>query len=254
MLTNWQLSRFILRRRDETPERQLLKIKNDAYLLRIYTNNVTILLEKSGKLNNERNKIVEIGSAGGITKLIFPQVLTTDVRSSEGVDELLNAQKMPFRDNSISAFIGKDVLHHMPDVEECLKELERTLIPGGRAVFLEPNWNIFSFFVFTFLHPEPFLPFTKNWKFESEDPMFSNQALPYILFKRDFKVAQSRFPNLKISVLESRTGLDFLLSGGVYKRNKLSDDILLRTEKFLKKIFIDKHFHLARIIALEKVN
>jgi SAM-dependent methyltransferase len=253
MLTNWQLARFISRRRDETPEQQFLKIKNDAYLSRIYTNNITILLEKSGKFFNERNKIVEIGSAGGITKLIFPQVLTTDVRRSKGVDELLNAQKMPFKNNSISAFIGKDVLHHMPDVEKCLMELERTLIPGGRAVFLEPNWNIFSFLVFTFLHPEPFLPFVKDWKFESDDPMFSNQALPYILFKRDFKKAQSRYPNLKISILESRTGLDFLFSGGVYKRNKLSDDILLRIEKFLKKILIEKQFHLARIIVLEKV-
>lgn len=248
----WQVKRFHKRLRPENPEEQSQKILNDPYLRFVYENILLDAFKLSNVQNIENPLIIELGSAGGITKTLFPEIITTDVRSAKGVSKVMDAQEMTLETESVDLFIAKDVLHHLPDVSRHFDEVSRTLSKSGKIIYIEPNWNVVSRFIFTFLHPEPFLRNTRNWAFLSSEPMFSNQAMAWIIFCRDKDVWEKRFPDLKFSIEKSRTGIDFLLSGGVYKRNKIGMKFLLKMQKVFSKVGIDEMFHVARVIVVER--
>lgn len=46
-----------------------------------------------------------------------------------------DAERVPYGDNEFDLVIGHAVLHHIPDVEQALREALRVLKPGGRFVF-----------------------------------------------------------------------------------------------------------------------
>jgi SAM-dependent methyltransferase len=46
-------------------------------------------------------------------------------------------EQLPFGDGSFDAAFGHDVLHHL-DLERARDEIRRVVVPGGRAVFVEP--------------------------------------------------------------------------------------------------------------------
>ncbi|MDP9094868.1 MAG: class I SAM-dependent methyltransferase [Actinomycetota bacterium] len=46
-----------------------------------------------------------------------------------------DAERLPYEDNAFDLVVGHAVLHHIPDVELCLREVLRVLKPGGRFVF-----------------------------------------------------------------------------------------------------------------------
>lgn len=248
----WQVKKFHKRLRPENPEEQSQKILNDPYLRFVYENILLDAFKLSNVHNIENPLIIELGSAGGITKILFPEIITTDVRSAQGVSKVMDAQEMTLETESVDLFIAKDVLHHLPDVSRHFDEVSRTLSRSGKIIYIEPNWNVISRFVFTFLHPEPFLRNARNWTFLSTEPMFSNQAMAWIIFCRDKDIWEKKFPDLKFSIEKSRTGIDFLLSGGVYKRNKIGMEFLLKVQRVFSKLGIDTIFHVARVIVVER--
>ena len=260
-----QLSHFLARKRDEDPELSRSKILTSAFLLNHYREIISLCINlgQTGKSNSNfelaakhytQIKIAEIGSAGGVTSVMFPKVITTDMRECTGVSIVTSASNLPFDDNSLELIIAKDTLHHIPDVQRHFSEISRILKVGGRAVYAEPNWNSISKFVFKHLHPEPWDENVSEWNFHSLDPMFSNQALPMIIFKRDISKFYDLFPNLQIEVISKPlAGLSFLLSGGVYKRSILPDTLLGLIRKIENKSTTwMKIFGFVRIIVLTK--
>lgn len=175
-----------------------------------------------------KGKYVEIGAAGGITKYQNPTIITVDVRSDKGgVDIVISDEVLPFDNESITGAIGKDVFHHIPSVEKHLYELERVLAVGAKCAYIEPNWNLFSRIFYTLFHPEPWDSKQVPWSFDSKNPMFSNQALPWIVFKRDFPLFVALFPNLHVRIEPiPLVGLSYLISGGLARRNRISSKAL----------------------------
>jgi len=53
--------------------------------------------------------------------------LVADVREGD-------AESLPFADGSFDGVISHGVIHHTPDTAGCVREIERVLRPGGRAV------------------------------------------------------------------------------------------------------------------------
>lgn len=48
-----------------------------------------------------------------------------------------DAETIPYEDDTFDLVVGHAVLHHIPDVEQSLREVLRVLKPGGRFVFAD---------------------------------------------------------------------------------------------------------------------
>jgi SAM-dependent methyltransferase len=195
-------------------------IAGKYYLKKIY-------LDWYGKIKNAlfpssmEKTMVEIGSGGGFIKEILPQVKTSETILVPGMDLCFSALNMPFKPDSIDAFILIDVFHHIFDSRQFFTEARKCLKPGGRIAMIEPANTPWSRFVFRRSHHEPF-DLEGGWSFPPGGRMTSaNSALPWIIFFRDRKIFEEEFPELKIRVLKPFMPFLYLLSGGVSMRQLL---------------------------------
>ncbi|AZZ81558.1 MULTISPECIES: class I SAM-dependent methyltransferase [Gordonia] len=85
-----------------------------------------------------------VADKGSVTDL-SPGMVKVALRNAEnlGLDvdgRVADAEKIPYDDNTFDLVVGHAVLHHIPDVEQALREVLRVLKPGGRFIFAgEPS-------------------------------------------------------------------------------------------------------------------
>jgi SAM-dependent methyltransferase len=169
---------------------------------------------------------VELGSGVAPMRERYSNVLATDIVFESSLDRILDAQNMKLKNNSVRAFFGQNCFHHFPDPIKFFKEAERVLVPGGGIVLIEPYYG----FLAEILYPKLFDSegYDKNfssWKTPIKGPMNgANQALSFIIFKRDRLIFEKKFPKLHI-IHEStcKNYLTYLLSGGLNFRQLLPD-------------------------------
>jgi len=169
---------------------------------------------------------LEIGSGAGIISDTYPDVITSDIKPLPFIDIVLAAEKLPFADNSLRAIYGINVFHHLPLPREFFKEILRVVHPGGGVIFIEPFYGPLASYVFKNLHKtEGFEPDAPNWEAQESTGPFSNanQALSYIVFKRDRSQFDQEFPELGLVFERPHTHLWYILSGGVNFRQLLPD-------------------------------
>lgn len=247
---------FINRKTLDIPEKASRRIMNDGYLDSLYREELSLIF--SAVTSSRNANVVEIGSAGGNTKSVYPNVITTDVRAAHGVDLVMRAESISFEDLSLDVIFGMDAFHHVRDPEQHLREVSRTLRVGGNALYIEPNWNWFSRFCFKillkYLHPEPYDDRVEEWSLTDPDPMMGNQSQAYNIFVRDSEKFKSIFPELQVEILDPIKGLSFLLSGGVHTRLPIPSRILLTISKFensrpklLSKVALGRLIRLTKI-------
>ena len=148
-------------------------------------------------------------------KEVFPEVITSDILSLPNVDQVFNAEELPFNDYELSSIMMLNVFHHIPKPHLFLKEAERTLIKGGKIIMIEPANSAFGRFIYKNFHHEPF-----DKKGEREinagNPLSnSNQALPYIYFERDLELFKKEYPALRINSIRYHSPFTYAISGGV---------------------------------------
>lgn len=247
---------LIPRKTLDLPDKATNRILNDPFLSELFTDELNLIRSNSNQ--PLIGLIIEIGAAGGNTKIVWPEVITTDVRASIGIDRVMNAEKIDAPDNSVSLIFGMDALHHIRNPEAHFCELQRVLKVQSCAIYIEPNWNFFSQFCFRillkYLHPEPYDIKQKNWMLTDPDPMMGNQSQAYNIFVRDINLFQDKYPDLHVEILEPLKGLSFLLSGGVHTRLPIPSVILIwlyRKEKSSRRWI--NSFGLGRVIKLTKV-
>src|SRR5215469_5333645 len=138
---------------------------------------------------------LELGSGGGFVKELIPEILTSDTLPYSGVDRVIDATKMPFKDGSVKAIFMLNVFHHIPDVGSFLKEAERCLKSAGRLLIVDQHPGWISWPIYRFLHHEGFNSKAEDWRFQSSGPLSgANGALAWIVFNRDRDKFQARFP------------------------------------------------------------
>ncbi len=191
------------------------KIRQKKFLYKIYVD----FYRSFQQAHIPKGPIVEIGSGAGFIKDIMPNVITSDVIKGPDIDKVFYASKMPFKDNSISAFVMIDVLHHIKDSEKALQEMFRCLKPGGKIIMIEPYNSLWGRFIYTHFHPErKNFDVKAGWKIGGDRRMSdSNPALPWIIFERDRNIFEKKFPKLKILKVDPHTPFKYLISGGLTK-------------------------------------
>jgi ubiquinone/menaquinone biosynthesis C-methylase UbiE len=85
-----------------------------------------------------------VAKTGSVTDL-SPGMVKVALRNAENLGlevdgRVADAERIPYDDNTFDLVVGHAVLHHIPDVEQSLREVLRVLKPGGRFVFAgEPS-------------------------------------------------------------------------------------------------------------------
>ena len=163
-------------------------------------------------------KRIELGAGVAPIRDTYPDVLATDIVEDLNLDLVLNAQDMDLEKNSVRSFYGQNCFHHFPQPSEFFAELDRTLVPGGGAIVLEPYYGPLASFLYKRLFKtEGFDKKFPKWETPADGPMHgANQALSYIVFVRDREIFEEKFPNLEIVHQEvCKNHLKYLISGGL---------------------------------------
>lgn len=215
-------------------------IKKKKCLYDIYCESYELMVN-SGKrfLEPSATKELELGSGGGFMKELYPNVITSDIMDADNADMVVDAQNLPFKDGELGVIYAMHVLHHIPDVTKFFREAERTLCVGGGIVLIEPYWGPLASFLYRNVHPEPFDKKIKEWKLpEISDGgamSRSNQALSYLLLKRDREKFDTMFPDFEVVYDKPFNCLRYIATGGVWLKPKLPNfmfDLLKHIEKF----------------------
>jgi SAM-dependent methyltransferase len=206
----------------EASEEAVQIMRRKKCLNDIYCEMYRLMMHAKQKYLTNGNRILEIGSGGGFIKDIYPDVITSDIKKINNVDMVVNAEKLPFDDESVDAIFAVHVIHHIPDIELFLHEAGRVLKAGGGIVCIEPYWSPIASFVYKNMHPEPFDRKALKWQLDGTSPMTSsNQALSYILLKRDNNLFRELYPNFKV-VYRKRFGfIRYMMTGGIWLKQKL---------------------------------
>jgi SAM-dependent methyltransferase len=161
---------------------------------------------------------VEIGAGVAPIRDAYPDVLATDIILGPGLDRVLDAENMDFPDGSVRVLFGQNCFHHFPHPSRFFEQLERVVVPGGGVILLEPYYGPFASFLFRRLfHTEGYDKDYPSWETPVTGPMNgANQALSYIVFKRDRAEFERCYPRLRIVHQETCDNyLIYLLSGGL---------------------------------------
>ncbi len=171
-----------------------------------------------------KGKQIEIGAGVSFFKKKYPEIISTDIKKAENLDMIVDAQHMPFENNSVRAVYGINCFHHLSNPQLFFNELERVLTKGGGCILIEPYYGVVAKrFYKKIFDTETFDMNQKEWNNESLGFMNgANQALSYIVFKRDKKKFEERYPNLEIVMQKPLNNyMRYVLSGGLNFRQLL---------------------------------
>ncbi len=156
------------------------------------------LLKSEIKSFGDQTKIVEIGTGAGLSTSFMGEFkyLKTDAIDTGIQDAIVDAQNLPFDDESLDVIFGIDVFHHISKPFQFLEEASRCLKHDGRLILIEPAITPFSWPVYKFLHPEPMkwsVAVTKDFQFSGSHVMDANNALPSLIFKNNSRGSLESF-------------------------------------------------------------
>jgi SAM-dependent methyltransferase len=182
---------------------------------------------------------VELGAGFGSFKAFAPEVVATDVEATPWVDEVVDAEALPYTDRSIANLVLVDVFHHLARPARFLDEAQRALAAGGRVVILDPYCSPVSNLAYKWFHHER----TDLAGAALEDdldvagsPIASNQARATLVFFRNAGEVRERWPGLRLVERRQLALFAYPLSGGFSGRRltpSAAYPVLAAAEKLL---------------------
>ena len=143
---------------------------------------------------------IELGAGVYPIRETVADVIATDIVAAPHLDRVLDAGNMDLADASVRAFFLQNVFHHFPNPGQFFVELERTLVPGGGAVLIEPAAGPFAAWIYPRLFAsEGYDRDAAGWESAVGGPMSgANQALSHLVFDRDLERFKAEHPGLEI--------------------------------------------------------
>ena len=208
----------------------------------------------SQQLSNSEGINLELGCGASFIDVIIKSVKKSDVFFNTNTDLKIDAMEVGLRfENKISNLILVNVFHHISNPELFLRSAEKSLVPRGRIIMVEPSNNIWSRLIYKLVGHEKFDAEQKIWEFESNDPLLdSNQALSWIIFKRDYEKFKKLFPKFTLLKKKSMMPLSYLLTGGHTYNSKVGK-VFINIIRKIERGFFDKQFGIFDLICIEKI-
>lgn len=235
------------------PELVRQAVLGDSYLRSVFTSIYTKMLEIGS--SNHANTIVEIGSGASLINSLVPEahVITTDLIFDAELDLVCDGSQLPFKDASIDLLLLKDTLHHIASITDFINDCQRVLKNGGRVVFFEPYWGLLAQIVYRLLHHEAFDTKQLSWNEERSGAWDSNQAMPWILLRRDRQEFEHFAKNFRIEEHGTTLGYIYALSGGVFSKKQFASQIVANSCQDVVRVSSRKMSrHLAILFSLIK--
>jgi SAM-dependent methyltransferase len=140
-------------------------------------------------------RVLEVGAGPGFfapyAKTQRPDLrwTATDLAATPWNDVAADAIRLPFRNASVDAVAGLDVLHHFARPGEFLTEAARVLRPGGTLALVEPAVTPLSFPIYRWLHQEdctlgvdPWNPFGRRGR-TGKEAFDGDSAIPWKILR-----------------------------------------------------------------------
>lgn len=160
----------------------------------------TILRTQDDRWFSGSGSRIELGAGVAPVRDTFPDVKATDIVPAPHLDGMADAQNLDVPPGSVRALYLQNCFHHLPDPEAFFRSSQRALAPGGGIVMLEPHWGPIASIVYPRLFTEEgFDKKQAGWITPMDGPIRgANQALSYIVLKRDRARYEKLFPDLKV--------------------------------------------------------
>lgn len=215
------------------------------------------------KYTAKKSMIIELGCGTGLSNLWItePNLEVTDVYENEWVDRVVDAQYLPYENNSIDIFICSHMLHHIPRPVVALEEMERCLKPHGFILVNEVNCSLLMKALLRVVGHEGWDysidPFDKTRNLnDPADPWSGNNAIASIMFQE--RTFTRHFPSLKITKNRAVECLLTIVAGGVTTKTptmelpKLILSVIVLFDRLVCKL-LPNIFGLSRRIAIQKI-
>lgn len=161
---------------------------------------------------------IELGAGVAPMRDTYPDVRATDIVSAPHLDGVADAQNLDVPAGSVRTLYLQNCFHHLPDPEAFFHSSERALAAGGGIVMLEPHWGPIASMIFPRLFKdEGFDKKQVEWTTPTDGPMrAANQALSYIVLKRDRVRYEKLFPKMKVTASGVMPNyMRYVLTGGL---------------------------------------
>ena len=226
-------------------------IKSKPIMLEVFTEIHDLFYNLDQRYFDNEGQRIELGAGAFPIKETHNEVISSDILDGTQIDIVLDAMNMNLKSNSIRSFYAQNVFHHFPDPRKFFSEASRVLKKGGGIILLDPFYGLMSSAIYPFISPnEDFDKNQKEWKGTHTGPMRgANQALTYLIFKRDKKIFEKEYPEFEIVYHSAvKNYVRYFLSGGLNFR-QLVPNFMNKPLKALEYILMP----LAGVLALHHV-
>jgi len=175
-----------------------------------------------------KGRILELGAGAGTSKkyLDSQNIYRTDliICDEPGVRGNVDAQALPFEDESFDLIIGMDFIHHIQKPVLAMREMKRVLDSksgGIQIVFIEPYVSLVSYLPYKIFHSEQTSLIKKR---KLKEPLVGpiaedgDQTIPRLLFcsKKGRALVEDVFPKEVYEILINHVSIwSFFVTGGI---------------------------------------
>ena len=176
------------------------------------------IIKLDEKYFNGNGLRLEIGAGSSFFSTLYPEVISSDIKTGPFTEKVVDALAMPYDNNSLRAVYGINCFHHFDEPERFFRELIRVLQAGGGCILIDPYYGfVANKFYQALTDSETFDKKMVGWNSNITGAMQgANQALSYIVFKRDIAIFKKLFPELELIYTRPFNNyLRYLISGGL---------------------------------------